>query len=263
MPPLSVVIITLDEADRLPSAIASVPFAAEVVVLDCGSRDGTVEVARGLGARVLELDWPGHVAQKNRALAEAVGPWILALDADERLSPELRASIERLLLTDPTEDGFVVTRRNLYLGRPLRAGAWYPDARVRLVRKGTARWVGPDPHDRLVVDGSRGRLEGDLVHDPYRSIGEHLRTIEVYSARFADVETRRAHAWDLLLRPPWSFCRSYFLKMGVRDGVRGLLLAGLGAFYTLLKWTRLYLAQNELRKERPIGVSTEPTRGRT
>lgn len=243
MPRLSVVIIVRNEADRLPEAIRSVGFADELLVLDSGSSDDTVAVARGLGARVIETGWPGHVAQKNRGLREAFHPWVLSIDADERVSPALAGSIVAALGEEPLVAGFELARRNHYLGRPLRAGGWYPDRRLRLVRRGSARWVGVDPHDRLEVDGPTRSLAGDLDHHPYRDLAEHHATIDRYTARFVEVTDARARWWDLVLRPPWRFVRGYLLQAGFLDGSAGLQVAWLGARYTSLKWRRLWAAQ--------------------
>lgn len=240
MPPLSVVIIARDEADRLPEAIASVAFADEVLVLDSGSRDDTVALARSGGARVVETDWPGHVAQKNRGLAQATHPWVLSIDADERVSPALASSIGAVLATEPTVAGFELARRNHWLGQPMRAGGWYPDRRLRLVRRKDARWVGVDPHDRLQVDGPTGRLSGDLDHHPYRDLSEHHATIDRYTRRFVEVTDARAHWWDLAFRPPWRFVRGYLLQAGFVDGRAGFMVAWLGARYTATKWWRLW-----------------------
>lgn len=243
MPPLSVVIIARNEADRLPIALRSVAFADEVIVLDSGSVDETVRVARQLGARVVETDWPGHVAQKNRAMGEATHPWVLSIDADEWVTETLARSIQQVLATEPQVAGFKVRRRNFYLGRPLRGGGWYPDPRIRLARRSAARWAGEDPHDLLEVEGAVGWLEGDLNHAPYRSLSEHLETLDRYSARFVEVTRSRARWWDPVLRPLWALFRSLVLQAGFRDGVRGCLVAGLGATYVLLKWSRLWLTQ--------------------
>jgi len=243
MVPLSVVLIARDEADRIGDAIRSVPFADEVLVLDSGSTDGTPGVARDLGARVVETDWPGHVDQKNRAFALARNTWVLSLDADERVSPTLARSIERAFTTSPDVAGFRFNRRNHYLGRPLRGGGWYPDARIRLARRDRARWTGLDPHDILEVDGEVRFLEGDLDHHPYRDLSDHLRTLDRYSARFAEVYDGEVRWVDLLFRPPWAFFRAWVLRAGFRDGVRGLLVAGLGATYVLVKWARARLSR--------------------
>ena len=238
---LSVVIISRDEVDRIARAIGSVAFADEVVVVDSGSTDGTVALARSLGARVIEADWPGHVAQKNRAWAEAEGDWVLSIDADEAVSAPLAAAIQVAVRT-PTADGYRFARLNTWLGHPLRHGRWYPDRRVRLARKAAGRWVGDDPHDQLVVDGVVADLDGDLDHVPYRSLAEHLATIDRYSrTSAAALRSRGVQAgWgDLLVRPPWHFVRAYVFAAGFRDGVPGLVVAALGAVYTLLKWARV------------------------
>lgn len=248
MVPLTVAIIVRDEADRLPDAIRSVQgLAAEVLVLDSGSTDDTVAVARGLGARVLELDWPGHVAQKNRALDAARHPWVLSIDADERLSPDLARAISQALAREPEVDGFEISRLSWWQGAPIRHGTWYPDRRLRLVRRARARWGGNNPHDRLSVQGARSRLPGELWHHPYRSLSEHLVVIDRYTAIAAEAlagEGRRARIWDLVLRPPLHIVKALLLRAGFRDGARGLCLAGLGATYVLLKWGRRYLAQD-------------------
>lgn len=230
---LSAVIIARDEADRIEDAIRSVAFADECVVLDSGSTDDTVARARALGARVIETDWPGHVAQKNRGLAAARGDWILAIDSDERVTDALRASIVAALLA-PVADGFRTARRNHWLGHRLAHGAWYPDRRIRLARRERARWGGEDPHDVLVVEGSVADLAGDLDHHPYRNLAEHLATIDRYSA----IGARRGSWLDMLVRPLWHFVRNYVLRRGFLDGVPGLVVAALGAVYTLLKWSR-------------------------
>lgn len=233
---LSAVIIARDEADRIEDAIRSVAFADECVVLDAGSADDTVARARALGARVIQTDWPGHVAQKNRALAEAQGDWILAIDADERVTDTLRASILSAL-QEPLADGFRMARRNHWLGHRLAHGLWYPDRRVRLARRERARWAGDDPHDFLEVRGTVLELAGDLDHHPYRSLAEHLATIDRYST----IGARRGSWVDIVVRPPWHFFRGYVLRRGFLDGAPGLVVAALGALYTLLKWSRARL----------------------
>ena len=237
---LSVAIICRDEVDRIERAIRSVAFADEVVVVDSGSTDGTVELARRLGARVIEADWPGHVAQKNRAWAEARGDWVLSIDADEAVSAPLAAAIQAAL-RGPAADGYRFARLNTWLGYPLRHGRWYPDRRLRLARKAAGRWGGDDPHDQLVVDGVVAELEGDLDHVPYRSLADHLATIDRYSRiSAAGLRARGVRAgWgDVLVRPTWHFLRAFVFAAGFRDGIPGLVVAGLGAMYTLLKWAR-------------------------
>ena len=248
MLPLSVTIIARDEADRIGEAIRSVAFADEVVVLDSGSTDGTVAVAQALGARVVETDWPGHIAQKNRALALASHDWVLSIDADERVSPALAAAIAAVRTGTPTVAGYQFARRNWILGEPLAHGNWYPDRRVRLFDRRRARWGGQDPHDRVLLDGPGAHLDGDLFHHPYRTLGEHLATIDRYTliaAREACARGVRARIWDVALRPILHFVKAYLLRAGFLDGVRGLLMASLGAIYVLIKWTRIRLGAGE------------------
>lgn len=240
---LSLVIIARDEADRIADCIRSVPAADEVVVFDSGSTDGTPELAESLGARVVRTDWPGHVAQKNRALAAAQGDWVLSLDADERLSPGAAVEVSAVLAAPGEAVGFSFPRCSRWLGRPIRHGRWYPDRKLRLVRAGVARWTGDDPHDRLEANGPVRRLVGDIDHFPFRDFGEHLATIQRYGALSAASLARRgvsAHWYDLALRPPAHFLDAWLLRRGFLDGMPGLMLAGLGASHVLAKWGRLY-----------------------
>jgi glycosyltransferase involved in cell wall biosynthesis len=247
---LSLVVIAMNEEDRLADCLASVPFAHEMWVLDSGSSDNTVRVANGAGARVVSTDWPGHVAQKNRALALATQPWVLSLDADERLSPEAAVSLRRAMLNPGDAMGFRFPRLSTWLGHPIRHGRWYPDRKLRVVRRGRGTWVGDNPHDSLTCDGPTQLLEGDLLHHPYRDLGEHLDTIDRYtriSAQTLHSRGRRAQVWDVGLRAPLHFVDAYLLRRGFLDGGAGLAVAGLGAVYSGLKWSRLWRLQREHR----------------
>lgn len=240
---LSLVIVAMDEADRIGRCIGSVPFADEVVVFDSGSSDGTPEIAEGLGAAVIRTDWPGHVAQKNRALERVRGDWALSLDADEALSAEAAAALQAALARPGDAAGFSFPRCSTWLGTPIRHGRWYPDRKVRVARSGRGRWVGDDPHDRLVVDGVVVRLSGDIEHDPYRDLAEHWATIDRYTRVHAEsLRARgvRARPWDVLLRPPLHFVDSFLWRRGFLDGAPGLAVAGLGAAHVALKWGRLW-----------------------
>ncbi len=241
MSTLSLVMITLDERDRIARAIRSVPFADEVLVLDCGSTDGTCARARALGARVVRTDWPGFVAQKNRALQLARGDLVLALDADEWLGPDAQAEVRALLRSPGPFDAWSFPRLSRWMGRPIRHGSWYPDRRIRLVRNGRGRWVGPEPADTLWTPGPVGALRHPIEHDPYRSLAEHLRTIDRYSrAHAASLHRRgvRPRPWTPFVRASWHFTRHVLLRGGWRDGWRGVALGGLGALHTGLKWSR-------------------------
>ncbi|MEN9785746.1 MAG: hypothetical protein RLZZ299_1010 [Pseudomonadota bacterium] len=236
----SAVIIARDEADRIGAALRSVAFCDECVVLDSGSSDATCEVAEGLGARVVRTDWPGYAAQKQRGLLAARGDWILSLDADEVVDSSLARAIEQATAPGTAPCAWALRRQERWLGRPMRGGHWRPRPRVRLVHRtlvaeGRARWSGEDPHDRLQVDdGVRGVLPGLLHHDPYRTLAEHLATVD----RYTRLQARRGMPWDLAFRPAWHFLRGYVGYGGFRDGAAGLAVAGIGALHVLLKWSR-------------------------
>lgn len=239
MPRITVAILTRNEADRVGAAIESASFADEVLVLDCGSTDGTVEQAAAAD-RVLQTDWPGFVAQRNRALAEASGDWIFFLDADERIDTRLAEAI-RAAVGGP-HGAYRVVRHNSWLGTPVAHGRFGRDRPVRLLRRG-AECIGGGGHEAFRFSGSLGSLEGALHHEPYRDLGEHLATIDRYSALFAEESTQRARLHDVVLRPPLHFVASYLLRLGFLDGLVGLQLAWLGSVYVLLKWARLYRKQ--------------------
>ncbi|NCG17902.1 MAG: glycosyltransferase [Rhodobacterales bacterium] len=245
---LSLVVIAKNEADRLESCLNSVDFAVEKIVVESGSSDRTVEVAEAAGAKVICTDWPGHVAQKNRALALATQPWVLSLDADERLSPEAASQLREALANPGDAVGFSFPRCSTWLGTAIRHGRWYPDRKLRVVRRGLAKWGGDDPHDQLRVDGPVVRLTGDILHTPYRNFGEHMNTIDRYSEISARVLTGRGvrgHWYDIAFRPPLHFVDAYVVRRGCLDGVSGLALAGLGSAHVLAKWTRVWLRSRE------------------
>lgn len=228
--PLSVAIVTLDEAHNLPRCLASVrAIAGEIVVVDSGSRDATREIARAAGARCVEQPWLGYAAQKNAALDACAQPWVLSLDADEEVSPELAASIAALLAgDDPPADGYEVCRRTWYLGDWIRH-VWYPEWKLRLVRRGAARWEGEHLHERLVASGRPGRVHGDLLHYSYRDLAHHVDKSVAYAqagARAAWARGRRFRAWRLVLAPPGAALRQLVLRQGWRDGWRGWVIAG-------------------------------------
>lgn len=242
-PSLSGVVIAYQEADRIADCLRSLRFCDEILVVDSGSTDGTQDLARSLGARVVERPWPGHVAQKEWAIREAQHDWVLCLDADERCTATLVAEIEALRSSGFGEHaGYEMRRRTSYLGRWIRFGGWNPDRKLRLFDRRRGHWGGHDPHDHVKLDGSVGRLRGRLLHDAYRGLDDHLRTIERYTTIMAEgmhARGRRARPADLLTRPAARFFRFYVLKLGFLDGWRGLLIACLAARYAQLKYAKL------------------------
>lgn len=245
---LSACIVAMDEEDRLPACLASLDFCDEIVVVDSHSKDRTRELAAAHGARVIERDWPGHVLQKEFAIRAARHDWVLCLDADERVSPELREELRALKASGfLAHTGWRMPRLSSYLGRWMRHGAWYPDWQLRLFDRRRARWGGRDPHDHVeVAEGSVGTLSGRILHHPYRSFAEHLRTIDKYTTIMAEgmhARGERARARDLVLRPTARFVRSYFVKLGFLEGWRGLVQAYLAAHYGRLKYAKLMVLE--------------------
>jgi glycosyltransferase involved in cell wall biosynthesis len=244
--PVSVCIISGAEAHRIRRTLESVAdWTSEiVVVLNQEVADGTAELAESAGAKVYRESWKGHVAQKNSAAQKATQDWVLGLDADEVVSPELKEELERLLSNPAAAElraGYRFPRRTLYLGRWIRHGDWYPDLQLRLWRRGRGRWGGVDPHDRLEVDGAIGRLRGDLLHYSMENLDHQIRKMMRYADDFARVcaeQGRPVGVIDLLTRPPWRFVRSYILKGGFLDGWQGLCIAWTTAFYTFLRYAR-------------------------
>jgi glycosyltransferase involved in cell wall biosynthesis len=243
----------MDEEDRIADCLASVSFCDDRVVVDSHSRDGTRDVAAAHGARVIERDWPGFAAQKEFTIRAAYHDWVLCLDADERVSAELRDEIERLREAGfPGHAGWRMRRRSSYLGRWMRFGAWSPDLNLRLFDRRRGRWSGggggggADVHEGVRVDGSVGRLRGVLLHHPYRSLADHLRTIDRYTTILAEgmhARGRRARAADVLWHPAGSFLKAYVLKLGFLEGWRGVVQAYLAAYYGGLKYTKLLVLQ--------------------
>jgi len=255
-PLLSACIIAMDEEDRLPECLASLAFCDEIVVVDSHSKDQTRAIAAAAGARVIERDWPGHVAQKEFAVRAATHDWVLCVDADERISEPLRAQI--LALRDagfPGRPGWRFPRLSSYLGRWMRHGGWYPDRQLRLFDRRRGHWGGHDPHDRVELESEAGTLRGDLLHHPYRNFAEHLRTIDKYTTIMAEglyKRGKRAHAGHLVVGPCARFVRFYFLRLGLLEGWRGLLQAYLAAHYGRMKYAKLLvLQQGQQALERP------------
>jgi len=228
---ITVVVLAKNEADRIAACVRSALVVAPVLVLDSGSTDDTVAVARAAGAEVRETDWPGFVEQRNRALAQVDNEWVLFIDADEE--------IEGFEMPSGEHDGYRLRRANSWLGTPVGHGTFGSDAPVRLVRAKKARCIGAGVHEVLITS-STGTATGTLVHEPYRDLGEHLATIDRYTRLFADTTDKRAGWWDVCFRPPLHFVKAYLLKAGFLDGVVGLQLAWLGSLHVALKWGRLY-----------------------
>jgi hypothetical protein len=238
MPRLSVAVVTLNEEERLRACLESVVWADELVVVDAGSSDKTVAIAREFTDRVLFRAWDGYGAQKNFALAQCHGEWVLSLDADERVSDALRGEIQAVLRQAGRAVGFHVPRRNMFQGRWLRHGGLYPDWQLRFFRRGCGVFSERAVHESVRVEGPTARLRAPLVHESYRSIGDAVGRLNRYSDLAAAELARRGRGGslvDLLCRPAWRFVSMYLGRAGFLDGWRGLVLAGLHAHYVFLR----------------------------
>ena len=254
VPGLSVTIITLNEADHVAEAVASAAWADEVIVVDCGSTDGTVAVARAAGARVETRAWTGWIDQKNFAAGLAAHDWIFSLDADERITPALAAEIGRVLTKEPDYRGYRVPRVTFHLGRWIRTTDFYPDFQTRLYDRRAARWRGRYVHESVQVDGRSGQLTEELQHYSYRDLSDHLDRINHYStlaARQMHEAGRRATAAHLLLHPPAAFLRNYLLRRGFMDGTAGLTLSMVNAYSVFLKFAKLRELQENPKSQTP------------
>jgi glycosyltransferase involved in cell wall biosynthesis len=243
LPPLALtlVVITLDAGAELADCLASAAFAAETIVVDSGSRDDTVEIARRCGARVIEQPWLGFGRQKNYAVAQASHDWVLCLDADERVSPELAQSI-RSALTRPACTAYRMARRNRFLGRWLAHGEGYPDWNLRLFDRRHARWSEDAVHEHVEADSAVGRLDGDLLHASAESLDAYLAKQNRYTTLQAQAlfaGGARFSAARLVASPVSRFIRFYFLRAGFLDGSAGLVHIAIGCFNSFCKYAKL------------------------
>jgi len=244
---ITATIITCNEERNIARAIESLRCCDEIIVLDSGSTDRTVELAGKLGARVVEGGWPGYANQKNRAAECASHDWILSLDADEALSEALEAEIWQLKKNGPQCEAYTMPRLAQYLGRWILHSGWYPDRKVRLYNRRKARWVGDFVHESVQVDGRIGDLESNLLHFTCNSLAEHLKTLDRYTTLAAEEVVFRKESVSLgrlLLSPPWTFLRSYVWQRGFLDGFEGLAIAYMAAFYTFLKYAKARTMSN-------------------
>ena len=240
---ISAVIITHNEEANIEAALLSLAgIAAEIIVVDSHSTDRTVKLARKHTDRIFERNWTNFSDQKNYGDGLAVHPWILSLDADERLSPELRAEIEALGEVDPDCAAFSMPRKVYYLGRWIKHSGWYPDRKVRLFRRDRARWEGAYIHESLVVVGEVRKLKGDIHHYTYKNIADHLGRMNRFSdlgAQKLYAEKKKCRWYHLLLQPFGRFVKSYVLKRGFLDGFAGMVVSVLNGYGIFIRYAKL------------------------
>lgn len=242
MPRLTVTIITLDEAAHIEAAIKSVAWADEIIVVDSGSSDDTVALAAKAGARVESRAWTGWVDQKNYAATLASYHWILSLDADERVSPELATELRTVLAADPPHGAYRMPRVTFHLGRWIRTTDFYPDYQARLYDRRRARWRGGYVHESIEADGAVGQLTHELQHFSFTDLADHLDRLNRYSTLAATQlyeSGRRASAVGLLVHPAAAFLRNFVLRRGFLDGGVGLTLSLVNAYGVFLKMAKL------------------------
>jgi len=247
-PTLSACVIACNEEPVLPRCLDALSFVDEiVVVVDARSRDGTEKIARERASLVEVRPYAGDLAQKRHCAGLARGDWVLVVDPDEVVTPELADSLRRAVATAaPDRAGYEMNRAIYHLGRWIRHGDFHPDWTLRLFRPARARWEGLDPHARVVVDGPTARLAGELLHFSYRDLADQVQRIQFFSGEAAaalDAAGRRFRLADLVLRPPARFLRAYLLKRGFLDGVPGLVIAAATAFHVFLKYAKLWELQ--------------------
>ena len=250
MPKVSVTIIALNEAEHIGAAIDSAGWADEILLVDSGSTDATLDIARGRGVTVLCRPWSGYVDQKNFAADRAAHDWIFSLDADERIPPPLAAEVRTVVATEPALRGYRVPRVTYHLGRWIRTTDFYPDYQTRLYDRRSARWRGKYVHESVAVEGPIGRLRHELEHYSFRDLRDQLDRINHYTTLAAHQmhETgRRATPFDLVVHPPAAFLRNYLLRRGVLDGAAGFTISAMNAFSVYLKFAKLWELQQKDR----------------
>lgn len=264
--PLSLAIVAHNEEHNIARCLESASdLAEEIVVIDSGSTDRTPEIARSFGAKVIHQDWLGHRDQKNVAASHCTRPWILTLDCDEFLSSKLRASIASFFNDRLSEkfDGAWCNRKTWFLDRWIAHGDWYPDRKLRLVRREKAKWGGSSEHGKIEMHGPTTQLVGDLYHDSFPSMNRYIDKINVFSDVFLERQNQQGARWSFLqnvMRPPWRFFRAYVLRRGFLDGFPGFWIAVATAFSTFVRYSRQY--EEEARRNNTSRDVPVPDRAR-
>lgn len=254
MEKVSAVVIVYNEEKNLRECLETVKWADEIVVVDSHSRDRTVEIAREFTEKIFQREYKGQIDKKRFAVSQASHDWVLSIDADERVTQELKQEIQGVLEQGAGEVvGYDMPRMTRHLGRWILHGEWYPDRVVRLFRRGRMRYGGMDPHDRVILEGPRGHFSGMLLHYSYRDFAHQIQRVQSYSdqaARALFAEGRRTGFRNLFLRPPFKFLKCYVLKRGFLDGWPGFIIAVTSAFFVLAKYTKLYEMRLPTKREK-------------
>jgi len=251
---VSVIIIAKNNEATIGRCLESVAWADEIVVVDSGSTDRTLDICREFTNKVYQpADWPGHGPQKNRALDLATGDWVFSLDSDEWITPDVRSELEAAMTAPGDKAAFFMPRRSSFCGRFMRHSGWWPDYVTRLWRRGAARFSEDHIHDRVIVDGKRGRLKQPILHEAVTDLDQMLVKINMYSSTSAAMfhkEGRRASVFTALLHGWWAFVRTYFLRAGFLDGREGFMLAVINAENSYYRYLKLMLLAEREKHEK-------------
>ena len=250
---LTVTVITRNEAANIADALESVAWADEIIVVDSHSEDDTVAIAKRYTTHVEIRDWAGYSAQKNFAATLASHDWILSVDADERVTPELAREIRDLMARGPKARGYRISRVTYYLGRWLHSTDWYPDYQLRLYDRRCGSWNGRRVHESFELQGTPGVLRHHLQHYAYRDVSDHVTSIDHYTTLAAEQwmeEGRRTRFLELLVHPPVAFLRNYLLRRGFTDGAAGFLVSALNSYYVFMKLVKLWELQHRVSSSR-------------
>lgn len=249
---ISAFVICMNEEDQIADCLNTLSFCDEVVVIDSFSTDSTVEIAKSLGAKVIQRPWPGYREQKSFGLTVCTHSWVINIDADERVSPELRESVMGVLRDDwnakhkggpKAADGYFMNRVVFYLGRWWRLGGWYPEYRLRFFRRELTTWGGVEPHEKPIVQGRTEILPGELQHFTYKNLDEQLQRLHSLSMIAAREEYKggeRASLFSLLVNPALRSIKFFLLKKGYREGMAGLVVALAEGYYTFMKYAKIW-----------------------
>jgi len=239
---LSIAIITHNEEENIRYALESIKWADEIVVVDSFSADRTQEICREYTDKVHSLEWAGFSEQKSKAISMTTYPWVLVLDADERVTDSLRDEIIALMRNNPSMDGYYIPRKNYFIKKWIRHGGWWPDYTLRLFRREKAAIETREVHEAVKVNGKTGKLKNPIEHYTYKDIGDYLNRMQNYSTLAAKELFKRgqsASIFDIIFRPVFTFFRMFVLRMGILDGFYGIILAYLYSFYTYKKYSKL------------------------
>ena len=244
MQKISVVIITYNEEKNIRDCLESIKWADEIIIVDAFSKDRTVDIAKNYTDRIFQRQWEGYTQQRNFGLTQVCNEWVLFLDADERISEALTQEIKDVLeRNNGFCNGYYISRQSFYLGRWIKHGGWYPDLKLRLIRKNKAIWSGPSVHEKLILNGEAGYLKNPMYHYTYLNIKHHLEKSDRYSTLFAEEAFKKGeypNPYKIFIRPIFRFINDYFLKQGFRDGFAGFVVALIQSFEVFLRYAKLW-----------------------